>query len=101
MGRLHIQNFMILFSFFALFIFQIAMCSYTHPHNECRFTFTLDHVDNDSAIANHDFENPIYQTKDESEEDCEVPRELSRILEQEKRTIQPHEEPIEVINLGS
>src|SRR3954468_12363172 len=71
------------------------MCSYTHPHNKCIFTFTL--VDNDSAIASHDFETPIYQTEDESEEDCEVPRELARLLEQEEKTIQPHEETIEVI----
>src|SRR3954470_18384022 len=55
------------FSFLALFIFQIAMCSYIHPHNECRFIFTLDPVDNNFAIARHDFENPIYQTEDESE----------------------------------
>src|SRR3954469_16372361 len=90
------------FCFFLYFIqFQKAMCSYTHPHNKCRFTFTLDPVDNDSVIANHDFENPIYQTEDESEEDCEVPRELARLLEQEEKTIQPHEESIEVINLGS
>src|SRR3954465_1831578 len=77
------------------------MCSYSHPHNKCRFTFTLDPDDNDSAIASHDFENPIYQNEDESEEDCEVPRELARLLEQEEKTIQPREEPIEVINLGS
>src|SRR4051812_49825618 len=77
------------------------MCSYTHPHNKCRFTFTLDPVANDSAIALHDFENPIYQTEDESEEDCEVPRELARLLEQEEKTIQPHKEPIEVANLGN
>src|SRR3954462_5075051 len=77
------------------------MCSYTHPHNKWRFTFTLDPVDNNSAIASHDFENPIYQTEDESEEDCEVPRELAKLLEQEEKAIQPHEEPIEVINLGS
>src|SRR3954471_10131335 len=41
----------------------------------------------------------IYQTEDESEK--EVPRELARLLEQEEKTIQPHEEPIEVINLGN
>src|SRR3954467_1120276 len=77
------------------------MCYYTHPHNKCRFTFTLDPVDNESAITSHDFENPIYQTEEESEEDYEVPRELARLLEQEEKTIQPHEEPIEIINLGN
>src|SRR3954470_8394882 len=53
------------------------------------------------CYCRHDFESPIYQTEDESEEDCEVPRELARLLEQEDKAIQPHEEPIEVINLGS
>src|SRR3954467_13451745 len=60
----------------------------------------MDPVNNDSAIARHDFECPIYQTEDESEEDCEVPRELARLLEQEDKAIQPRQEPIEVINLG-
>ena len=30
-----------------------------------------------------------------------MPREIARLLEQEEKAIQPHEEPIEVINLGS
>ena len=78
------------------------MCSYTHPLNKnCRSTSTLDPIDNNSAIANYDFENPIYQAEDEGEEDCEVPGELARLLQQEERTIQPHEEPIEVVNLGT
>src|SRR4051812_11323938 len=66
-----------------------------------RSTFTLDPVDNDSAIAKYDFENPIYQAEDEGEDGCEVPRELARLLEQEEKTIQPHEEPIEVVNIGT
>ncbi|GAU51875.1 hypothetical protein TSUD_416600 [Trifolium subterraneum] len=35
------------------------------------------------------------------EEDEEIPDEIRRLLDQEKRTIQPHEEVIELINLGS
>src|SRR4051812_11212561 len=101
MGCSHVQNFVILF--LSLFHFQIAMffSSYTLTYLPCRFTYTLDPVNNDSAIARHDFETPIYQTEDESEEDCEVPREIARLLEQEEKAIQPHEEAIEVINLGS
>ena len=30
-----------------------------------------------------------------------MPGELARLLQQEERTIQPHEEPIEVVNLGT
>ena len=65
----------------------------------CRFTPNL--VDNDSAIAKYDFDNPIYQAEDEIEEDCEVPWELDRLLQQEEQVIQPHEEPVEVLNLGT
>ncbi|XP_058775253.1 uncharacterized protein LOC131649509 [Vicia villosa] len=65
------------------------------------FTSTLDPIDNDYAIAKYDFDNPIYLVEDEGEEDCEVPRELDRLLEQEETTIQSYEEPIEVVNLGT
>ena len=43
----------------------------------------------------------IHQAKDEGKEDCEIPGELTRLLIQEEKAIQPHEEPIEVINLGT
>ena len=43
----------------------------------------------------------INQVEDKGEEDCEVPRELARLLQQEERAIQPHEEPVETINLGT
>ena len=52
-------------------------------------------------MANYDFENPIYQANDEGEEDYEVPGELARLLQQEDRDIQPHEEPLDTINLGT
>ncbi|KAI5396892.1 hypothetical protein KIW84_062938 [Lathyrus oleraceus] len=60
----------------------------------------MDPVDNNSATVNYGFENPIYQAEDRGEEDCEVPRELARLLLQEEKTIQPHEESIEIVNLG-
>ncbi|KAI5390749.1 hypothetical protein KIW84_075879 [Lathyrus oleraceus] len=60
----------------------------------------MDPVDNSSATVHYDFENPIYQAEDGSEEDCEVPGELARLLQEEK-TIQPHEESIEIVNLGT
>ena len=56
---------------------------------------------NDTAMAFHDSEDLIYQAEDEGEEDCEVPGELARLLQQEERTIQPHEEPVDTINLGT
>ena len=42
----------------------------------------------------------IYKAEDEGREDCEVPGKLARLLEQEERAIQLHEEPIKVVNLG-
>jgi len=51
-------------------------------------------------MAQYDFDNPIYQAEEESEEDCELPKELARLLKQEERVIQPHQEELEVINLG-
>ncbi|GAU51514.1 hypothetical protein TSUD_413830, partial [Trifolium subterraneum] len=45
------------------------------------------------------FEFPVYEAIEE--EDEEIPDEIRRLLEQEKRTIQPHKEVIELINLGS
>ena len=44
---------------------------------------------NDSAMAYHDLENPIHQAEEEGKEDCEVPAELARLLQQEEKTIQP------------
>ncbi|GAU49442.1 hypothetical protein TSUD_407340 [Trifolium subterraneum] len=45
------------------------------------------------------FEFPVYEVVEE--EDEEIPDEIRRLLDQEKRTIQPHKEVIELINLGS
>ena len=83
----------------SLFFFS-AFYNYalTHTHiSTCRSISTLDPIDNSSAIASYDFENPINQAKD----DCEVPGELSRLLQQEERAIQPHEEQVETIKMGT
>ena len=61
----------------------------------------MDPIDNSFAIASYDFENLIYKAEDEGEEDFEVPGELARLLQYEERTIQPHEEPVETVNLGT
>ena len=54
----------------------------THTHiSNCRSTSIMDPIDNGYAIANYDFENPIYQAEDEGEEDYEVPGELSKLLQ--------------------
>ena len=70
-------------------------------HQSCRCSLTPVSVNNDSAIAHYDFDNPIYQAEEEAYEDCDLPEELVRLVKQEERAIQPHEEQIEVINLGT
>ena len=82
----------------------LYQCSYalTHTHvSNCRSISSLDPIDNGSTISSYDFENPINQAEDEGEEDCEVPGKLARLLQQEERAIQPHEEPVETVNLGT
>ena len=61
-----------------------ALCSFFSV-----FTLsTPDPIDNSSAIASYDFKNTVNQAEDEGEDDCEVPGELSRLLQQEERAIQ-------------
>jgi len=43
------------------------------------------------------FESPVYEAEEEENE--EIPDEISRLLEQERKTIQPYGEALEVINL--
>lgn len=76
------------------------MFLHTHVVN-CTPTSTLGPVDNEYAIAYYNFENPIYQAEEEGEEDCEVPGELTRLLQKEEKTIHPHEEPVDIVNLGA
>ena len=47
----------------------------------------MDPVNNNSATASYDFENPINQAEEEGEDDCEVPGELARLIQQEERAI--------------
>ncbi|MCI68232.1 hypothetical protein A2U01_0089491, partial [Trifolium medium] len=42
---------------------------------------------------------PVFEAEEEDNE--EIPDEISRLLEHEGIAIQPHKEPLEVINLGS
>lgn len=62
-------------------------------------TFILDPLEDDYVMAFCDFDHPIYQAEDEGEENCELPEELARLLRQEERVIQPHEESLATVNL--
>jgi len=41
----------------------------------------------------------VFEAEDEGEDD--IPDEITRLLEQEEKAIQPHQEEIELINLGT
>ena len=54
-----------------------------------------------SAVSFNNSEDLVNLAEDEGEDDYEVPGELARLLLQEERSIQPHEEPVESVNLGT
>lgn len=83
----------------AMFSFIILFHHFKIEHKSCRST--LDSIDNQTAIVCYDFDNPIYQTDEDSEEDCEFPEELPRLLRKESNVIQSHQEAMKIINLGS
>ena len=74
--------------------------AHTHTHS-CRSSSTLDLIANNSTIADYDFKCPINQAEHEGREYFEIPGELARLLLQEEEAIRPHEESVEVINLGT
>ena len=88
---------------FALLVFLYSILQkqiFTHTHIY-RSPSTLDLTGNDSTTASYDFENPINLAEEEGEDDCKVPGELARLLLHEERVIQPHEELVESVNLGT
>ncbi|WJX67858.1 hypothetical protein P8452_52291 [Trifolium repens] len=68
---------------------------------EVVFKSTNKPIKTNTVIVPIDFEFPINQAEEGDEDDCELPKGLARLLEQEEKEIQPHQEPIEVINLGT
>ena len=57
-------------------------------------------IENYIAIIPYNFEFPINQTEEGDEDNSELPEELARLLKQEDKEIQPHQELVDVINLG-
>lgn len=64
----------------------------------CRIINKL--VEFNDPTTSYNFEFPIYQAEEECEEDCDIPKEMERFLEHESKALQPHQEPLEMINLG-
>lgn len=55
-------------------------------------------TNNNVTIVSYDFENPINHADKDYDEDCELPKELARLLKQESKVIQSHDESVETIN---
>ncbi|WJX29971.1 hypothetical protein P8452_18558 [Trifolium repens] len=68
---------------------------------EVIFKSTSKPIETNTAIIPIDFELPINQAEEGDEDDYELREGLARLLEQEQKEIQPYQEPIEVINLGT
>ena len=64
----------------------------------CRLN-THEPVKQPNPMVSPNFEFPVYEAADEENE--EIPDEVSRLLEQERKNIQPYGESLEVINLGT
>lgn len=58
-------------------------------------------IENNDPGPSPSFEFPVYEAKEESEEDGDIPKKITRLLEHQEKTIQPYKEPVELINLGS
>ena len=56
-------------------------------------------AERNDLTPSRDCEFPIFEAEEEEIE--EIPDEISRLLKREERIIQPHEETIEIVNLGS
>ena len=54
----------------------------------------------DIEDSNVDFEQLINQAEEGEDEDWGLPQELNRMVEQEDREVKPHQEEMEVVNLG-
>ena len=58
-------------------------------------------TDNVTAAIRYNFDAPINQAEEEDDEDLEISEELAREIEQKADNIQPYQESIETINLGT
>ena len=63
----------------------------------CRLIHDLT-IENNDPMPSPNFEFPVFRAEEEDDE--EVPVEISRLLEQDEKVIQPFEEPVELVNLG-
>lgn len=58
-------------------------------------------IENGIAIIPYNFKFPINKSEEDDKDDCELPEELARLLKQEDKEIQPHQERVDLINMGT
>ena len=71
---------------------SIAIKRYRSDNESCEGTNTED--------TNVDFEWVANRAEDEEDEDTGFPPELERMVTQEDREMKPHQEEMEIVNLG-
>ena len=81
------------------YLFMSIILKKSMYHHSCRSD--SNPLDNSTAMTHYDFENPIYHADEDGEEDFDLPEELARLLKRESLFIQPYQDSLEVINLGS
>src|SRR4030043_1275191 len=64
-------------------------------HHACRYNKPVEQY---NPMPSPNFEFPVFEAEEEEEE---IPKEIARLLEQERKGIQPHEEILKVVNLGT
>lgn len=85
-----------------LFLQKMAMFSYLFffvHHYSCKYVSYS--IDNGTSMAYYDFESPIYHADEDCDKDRELPEELAELLQQESKVIQPYQESLEIVNLGT
>lgn len=95
------QNGNVFLIFFLSFAFIFLLPHKNKSMNPKSCIFPSISMDNGTAMVPYDFDNPIFHADKDCEEYCELPEELARLLRQESKVIQSHQESVEVINLGT
>ena len=91
-------------SFYDLHALYIKSAIVTHCIPLCTYlcrSKTNTPEDNSVNSLSHIFAHPFACCDAEDEVDLDIPSELTRLVEQEERVIHPHQENLELVNLGS
>lgn len=73
-----------------------CLCLFSENSHMCRLSKPIE---NNDIAPSPNFEYLVFEAEEEDWSD--IPEEVTRQFEHEEDTIQPHKEPLEVINLGS